>query len=149
MTTLNYGPLDQTCIFSPNPSSILKSSSLDCTSHDLSIPIALRKGTYSYTMYPIAKYVWFHKLSQNYKAFTSNLSSVSLPKTIQEVLSHIEWRTIIIEEMKALKKNDTWEIVELLRDKMIVGCKWVFMVKYQADGSIDRYKARLVAKGFN
>ena len=51
--------------------------------------------------------------------------------------------------MKALKKNDTWEIVELLRDKMIVGCKWVFMVKYQADGSIDRYKARLVAKGFN
>ena len=51
--------------------------------------------------------------------------------------------------MKALKKNDTWEIVELLRDKRIVGCKWVFMVKYQANGSIDRYKARLVAKGFN
>ena len=53
-----------------------------------------------------------------------------------------------MEEMQALEKNGTWEIVELPRDKRIVGCKWVFTMKYQANGSIDRYKARLVAKGF-
>ena len=53
-----------------------------------------------------------------------------------------------MEEMQALEKNGTWEIVELPRDKRTVGCKWVFTMKYQADGSIDRYKARLVAKGF-
>ena len=64
------------------------------------------------------------------------------------ILGHTEWRTTIIEEMQALKKNGTWEIVELARDKKTVGCKWVFTIKYQADGSIDRYKARLVAKGF-
>ena len=50
--------------------------------------------------------------------------------------------------MQVLKKNGTWEIVELSRDKKTVGCKWVFTIKYQANGSIDRYKARLVAKGF-
>jgi len=50
--------------------------------------------------------------------------------------------------MNALKKNGTWEIVELLRGKTTVGCKWVFSVKCKADGSIERYKARLVAKGF-
>ena len=77
-----------------------------------------------------------------------NLSSVSLPKTIQEALGHTEWRTTIMEEMQALEKNGTWEIIELPRDKRTVGCKWVFTVKYQADGSIDRYKARLVAKRF-
>ena len=49
---------------------------------------------------------------------------------------------------QALKKNSTWENFELLRDKRTVGCKWVFTVKYQAYGSIDRYKARLLAKGF-
>ena len=99
-------------------------------------------------MHPIAKYVSFHKLSQNYTTFTSNLSSVSLLKTIQEALGHTEWRTTIMEEMQALEKNGTWEIIELPRDKRTVGCKWVFTVKYQADGSIDRYKARLVAKRF-
>ena len=99
-------------------------------------------------MHPIAKYVSFHRLSQNYTTFTSNLSSVLLPKTIQEALGHTEWRTTIIKEMQVLKKNGTWEIVELSRDKKTVGCKWVFTIKYQANGSIDRYKARLVAKGF-
>ena len=32
--------------------------------------------------------------------------------------------------------------------RKIVGCKWIFSIKYKADGSIDRYKARLVAKGY-
>lgn len=50
--------------------------------------------------------------------------------------------------MNALKKNGTWEIVELPREKKIVGCKWVFTIKSKADGNVERYKARLVAKGF-
>ena len=52
------------------------------------------------------------------------------------------------EEMLALEKNKTWEVVELLRGKQPVGCKWVFTVKYKVDGSLERYKARLVAKGY-
>ena len=34
------------------------------------------------------------------------------------------------------------------KEKKIVGCRWVFSIKYKVDGLIDRYKARLVAKGF-
>ena len=52
------------------------------------------------------------------------------------------------EEMLALEKNKTWEVVELPRGKQPVGCKWVFTAKYKSDGTIDRYKARLVAKGY-
>ena len=34
------------------------------------------------------------------------------------------------------------------RENKLVGCKWVFTVKYRADGMLDRYKATLVAKGY-
>lgn len=50
--------------------------------------------------------------------------------------------------MNALRKNGIWEVIDLLREKKIVGCKWMFIVKCKADGSIERYKARLVVKGF-
>jgi hypothetical protein len=46
------------------------------------------------------------------------------------------------------KKKKTLELVKLPAGKKPVGCKWVYTVKYRADGSIERYKARLVAKGY-
>ena len=52
------------------------------------------------------------------------------------------------QEILALMKNETWEKCELPKGKKDVGCKWVFTIKYHADGTIERYKARLVAKGY-
>ena len=52
------------------------------------------------------------------------------------------------EEMKALQKNSMWEVVDLPEGKIPVGCRWVFTIKYKADGTIERCKARLVAKGY-
>jgi hypothetical protein len=52
------------------------------------------------------------------------------------------------EEMATLDANATWELVALQKDKKIIGCKWVFKIKHNADGSVSRYKARLVAKGY-
>ena len=52
------------------------------------------------------------------------------------------------EEIMALQKNRTWDKCRLPSDKKTVGCKWVFSVKYHADGTIERYKARLVTKGY-
>ena len=54
----------------------------------------------------------------------------------------------MFEELEALRKNDTWDVVKLPREKNIVACIWVFAVKSKADGTIERYKARLVTKGF-
>ena len=53
-----------------------------------------------------------------------------------------------MEEIKALEKNRTWEICVMPKGHKIVGCKWVFSLKYKADGTLDRHKAKLVAKGF-
>jgi hypothetical protein len=52
-------------------------------------------------------------------------------------------------EFDALLKNQTWSLVPPSSNQNIVGCKWVFRIKRNADGSIERYKARLVAKGFH
>ena len=51
------------------------------------------------------------------------------------------------EEMGALERNETWEIVKKPKDKKAMGFRWIYTVKYKADGTLDRYKARLVAKG--
>jgi len=36
----------------------------------------------------------------------------------------------------------------LIKDKIVIGCKWVFKIKYKTDGIVERYKARLVEKGY-
>ena len=59
------------------------------------------------------------------------------------------WREAIDEEMNALRRNETWTVVPRPNDRSIVGSRWVFKVKHDAEGSIERYKARVVAKGFS
>ncbi len=52
------------------------------------------------------------------------------------------------EEMATLDVNAIWELVVLPKDKKIIGCKWVYKIKHNADGSMSRYKTILVAKGY-
>nr|KYP40843.1 Retrovirus-related Pol polyprotein from transposon TNT 1-94 [Cajanus cajan] len=52
-------------------------------------------------------------------------------------------------EYDALIKNQTWTLVPLPSNRTVVGCKWVYRIKENQDGTINKYKARLVAKGFH
>ena len=115
---------------------------------ELDIPIALRKGVRTCTHHPIEKYVSYGKLSQGYRTFVASLDSTQIPRNIHEALQHPEWTAAVTEEIQALVKNHTWELTTLPEGKKMVGCKWIFSIKYNADGSINRYKARLVAKGY-
>lgn len=53
------------------------------------------------------------------------------------------------EEFTALLKQGTWTLTPLPSHKKAIGCKWVYRIKRNPDGSIARHKARLVANGFN
>ena len=52
------------------------------------------------------------------------------------------WKQAIDEEMDALVSRGTWELVSALTNVVVVGCRWVFTLKYRPDGSVERYKAR-------
>ena len=54
----------------------------------------------------------------------------------------------MLEEMRALEKNRTWELVDLPQGKQPIGWKWVFTIKHTPERTVERYKARLVAKGY-
>ncbi|MCO5596603.1 hypothetical protein L7F22_050669 [Adiantum nelumboides] len=70
------------------------------------------------------------------------------PTCFDEAIGNMKWEQAMDEEMAALDVNETWELVPLPEGKKSIGCKWVYKVKHNADGSISRYKARLVAKGY-
>lgn len=52
-------------------------------------------------------------------------------------------------EFHVLTIHHTWDLVPPEPTQNMVGCKWVFTIKYHADGGLDIYKARLAAKGFH
>ncbi|XP_074290128.1 uncharacterized protein LOC141616867 [Silene latifolia] len=59
----------------------------------------------------------------------------------------VKWRDAMYAEIDALVHNNTWDILDLSVVKKIIGNKWVYKVKLQVDGSVERYKARLVVLG--
>lgn len=46
------------------------------------------------------------------------------------------------------RKNETWELVDLPNHKKSIAVKWVYKIKLNPDGTVNKYKTRLVAKGF-
>ncbi|KAJ4703138.1 Retrovirus-related Pol polyprotein from transposon TNT 1-94 [Melia azedarach] len=125
-----------------------ESAPIEVPNNDLHLPIALRKGVRSCTSHPICNFVSYNGLSLGYHTFVSNLDKVQVPNSIHEALAIPEWKAAVLEEIRALEQNETWEISDLPTGKYPVGCKWIFTVKHNADGSVNRFKARLVAKGF-
>jgi hypothetical protein len=64
------------------------------------------------------------------------------------VVKNPKWDNAMDEEMATLDANATWELVALPKDKKAIGCKWVYKVKHNVDGSVSKYKARLIAKDY-
>jgi transposase InsO family protein len=75
------------------------------------------------------------------------------PKSFKEAMGRPEpersqWYKAAVDEIQALVENGTFELVQLPPGRKAIGSRWVFKVKRNADGSIERHKGRLVAQGF-
>ncbi|CAI7858368.1 unnamed protein product [Closterium sp. NIES-54] len=84
-------------------------------------------------------------------AFFSPVEMPGEPATLKEALESSdaeEWKKAMESELKIIEENGTWELVELLEGHKAITSKWLFKIKSDANGNIERYKSRLVAKGY-
>ena len=76
-----------------------------------------------------------------------SLFSISIPRSYEEALLVPGWKQAMDEDMNALFSRGTCELVSAPKNIVVVSCRWVYTLKYRADGSVDQYKVKLDAKG--
>ncbi|XP_076950961.1 uncharacterized protein LOC143624107 [Bidens hawaiensis] len=99
--------------------------------------------------YGLEKVVNYSHLSGPNFCFATMLTKSSEPKTFFEASSDSNWITAMNDEIEALHRNNTWDLVGLPSNRKTIGCKWIYKIKYKSSREIERYKARLVAKGYS
>lgn len=71
------------------------------------------------------------------------------PPSYRITTQYPQWCSTMDDKFTALKRQGTWSLVPPSPSQNLVGCKWVFKLKRNSYGSINRYKAMLVAIGFH
>ena len=51
-------------------------------------------------------------------------------------------------EIETIERNHTWELLELSEGEKTVEVKWIYRIKLNEKGEVDRFKAHLVTKGY-
>ncbi|CAA7046908.1 unnamed protein product [Microthlaspi erraticum] len=102
----------------------------------------------STTVYPLSNVLSYSALAPLYQTYVLSYSLETESTTFKQAMTSPHFRHAMNEELEAMEVNRTWTIESLPPGKNVVGCKWVYTIKYKADGTIERYKARLVTKGF-
>ena len=71
------------------------------------------------------------------------------PSSYKIASQYPQWIKAMDDEFATLQRQQTWFLVPAKPGVNLVGCKWIYKLKLNSDGTIARYKARLVAKGFH
>ncbi|KAL0849419.1 hypothetical protein ABMA28_013712 [Loxostege sticticalis] len=88
---------------------------------------------------------------QRYDDFICSVSADEFPNSYREAMEREdceEWLKAMKNEIESLKENNVWTLCDLPPQRKALPYKWIFRIKRNPDGSIEKYKARLVVKGF-
>lgn len=70
------------------------------------------------------------------------------PVAFEDAAKENKWRKAMDQEIEAIERNQTWELVKAPKEKKPIGVKWVYKTKLNAQGEVEKHKARLVVKGY-
>ena len=65
------------------------------------------------------------------------VAQVGEPSSFREAAQHQVWVDAMVEEYSSIMTNDVWEVVPRPEDRLVVGSRWIYKIKYAADGSIE------------
>jgi hypothetical protein len=141
-------PAPETSTTSKN-SSPPETASNPLLSHSSSHPMITRSKNHITKPKPTPDGMIRYPLPKSLLAVAHTTISEPEPTCFTTAAKSHAWRQAMNLEFDALLQNQTWTLVPSHPSQNLIGCKWVFQVKRNADGSIERHKARLVAKGFH
>ena len=82
-------------------------------------------------------------LREIYEAGTPNsfslfalFSHIYDPLTFEEAFEEEVWEEAMDEEIECIEKNQTWELVDIPKDKYVIIVKWIYKTKQDIDGSV-------------
>lgn len=101
----------------------------------------------SSTPYPIDNYISSAQFYDKYQYYLLAITSTAEPIHYKDAIEDEHWRDAVTDEIVALEDRDTWTVETLPPGKKALSCRWVFRLKYNADGTLERHKARLVVCG--
>ncbi|KAL2901144.1 Retrovirus-related Pol polyprotein from transposon RE1 [Bienertia sinuspersici] len=123
----------------------------DYAAHSITSPSisshSLTPSCSSGTPYPLAHFVNCDAFSVRHRVFIAAVDGINEPRNFNEAMGHAGWREAMQQEITALEHNNTWVMSPLPPGKKALGCRWVYKVKLNSDGTLERLKARLVIFG--
>ena len=100
-------------------------------------------------LYPLTDYITDEKFSPSHQAFLAAVTAAVEPKYYSQAAKDKIWRGSMKNEILAHEENGTWDIVLLPPGKTLIGSRWIYKYKFNADGTVERPQSRLVVMGNN